>query len=248
MIFMVLDFFLLQNQFNQPYNHLYMYKLSPSDFKYLYEDCKHCYFQKVKGFIKELPSIGMPGVFSKMNSLLQDAIMGMNLQEINSELPKGKIEIKEGFLKSKPIPPTNDCFISGRFDVASRLEDGTYSVIDFKITDPVEDKIQKFFHQLHAYKFAMENPSDGEPRKVSKMGIIAINPHEISFPGKEVLFKATPQWFEIKEDMDKFYSFITEVSKLLNGPPPPENSKNCKWCFYRICTNNNFDKQSDLPF
>ena len=127
-----------------------MYKLSPSDFKYLWEDCKHCYYQKVKYNIT-LPSIGMPGVFTKMNSLLQNAIIGMDLREINSALPAGKIEVKEGFLKSKPIPPSNDCFIAGRFDIASKLDDGTYSVIDFKITDPNEDKIKKFFTQLLSY-------------------------------------------------------------------------------------------------
>lgn len=169
-----------------------MYKLVPSDFKYLYEDCKHCYYQKVKYNIT-LPSIGIPGVFSKMNSLLQNAIIGMDLKEINSELPAGKIEVKEGFLKSKPIPPSNDCYIGGRFDIASRLDDGTYSVIDFKITDSKEDKIQKFFAQLHAYKFALENPAFGEPKKVSKMGIVAINPEEISFPDEDVIFRAKPQ-------------------------------------------------------
>ncbi len=225
-----------------------MYKLSPSDFKYLYEDCKYCYYQKVKGLIKELPSIGMPGVFSKMNSLLQNAIIGMDLREINPLLPAGKIEVKEGFLKSKPIPPTNDCFISGRFDVASKLDDGTYSVIDFKITDPTEDKIQKFFAQLHAYKFALENPVFGEPKKVSKMGVIAINPEEISFSEDNVIFKAKPQWFEIAEDMDRFYAFISEISKLLNGPCPPENPDNCKWCYYRISTQKSKSVQSDMPF
>ncbi|MDO8573690.1 MAG: hypothetical protein Q7R77_02975 [Candidatus Daviesbacteria bacterium] len=25
-----------------------LYKLSPSDFAYLWNDCKHCYYQKVK--------------------------------------------------------------------------------------------------------------------------------------------------------------------------------------------------------
>jgi len=225
-----------------------MYKLSPSDFKYLYEDCKHCYYQKAKGIIKELPSIGMPGVFSRMNSLLQNAIIGMDLREINSELPAGKIEVKEGFLKSKPIPPANDCFISGRFDVASKLDDGTYSVIDFKITDPKEDKIQKFFAQLHAYKFALENPIFGQPKKVSKMGIIAINPEEISFPGDNVIFKAKPQWFEIAEDMDRFYAFISEVSKLLANVKPPENPESCKWCKYRICTRALQDVKDEIPF
>ena len=209
-----------------------MFKLSPSDFKYLYEDCKHCYYHKVINNVS-LPSIGMPGVFSKMNSLLQNAIIGTNLKEVNSELPAGKIEVKEGYLRSRPIPPTNECYISGRFDIASRLDDGTYAVIDFKITDPKEDKISKFFHQLHAYKFALENPEEGSPRKVSKMGIIAVNPEDISFPGDDVIFKAKPHWFEIKEDMDRFYAFISEVSALLNGPVPKEDPINCQWCNYR---------------
>ncbi|MFH1864016.1 MAG: PD-(D/E)XK nuclease family protein [bacterium] len=207
-----------------------VYKLSPSDFKYLYEDCKHCYYQKVKHNIA-LPSIGIPGVFMKMNSLLQNTIMGMDLREINSELPSGKIEVKEGFLKSKPIPPLNDCFISGRFDIATKLDDGTYAVIDFKITDPAEDKILKFTTQLHAYKYALENPLVGPSKKVSNMGVIAINPTEISFPGEDVIFKAKPLYFEIKEDMEGFYNFIGEVSKLLNGPVP-EGTPGCKWCEY----------------
>jgi hypothetical protein len=202
----------------------------------------------VKGLIKELPSIGMPAVFSKMNSLLQNAIIGMDLREINSALPAGIIEVKEGFLKSKPIPPAGDCYVSGRFDIASRLADGTYSIIDFKITDPNDDKIQKFFAQLHAYKFALENPAFGEPRKVSKMGIVAISPEEISFPGDDVVFKAKPMWFEIAEDMDRFYAFIAEISALLNGPPPPENPDRCKWCYYRICTAKPRVVQEDLPF
>ncbi len=210
-----------------------MYKLSPSDFRYLYEDCKHCYYQKVKYGIT-LPSIGMPGVFSKMNALLQNAIVGMDLREINSLLPAGKVEVKEGFLRSKPIPPAHDCFISGRFDIASRLDDGTYAVIDFKITDPTEDKIQKFFPQLHAYKFALEHPAFGEPKKVSAMGVIAINPEEITFPGETVIFKAKPKFFPIVEDMDAFYAFIGEISKLLGGPVPQPND-NCPWCKYRLC-------------
>ena len=223
-----------------------MYKLSPSDFKYLWEDCKHCYYQKVKRGIS-LPTIGLPGVFMKMNSLLQNAILGMDLREINSSLPAGKVEVKEGYLRSKPIPPTKDCFISGRFDFASHLDDGTYAVIDFKITDPTEEKIQKFFPQLHAYKFALENPEYGAPKKVSQMGVIAINPEEISFPGEKVIFKAKPQWFEIKEDMERFYAFITEVSKLLNGPMP-DPSKTCDWCRYRICFAKPEEQSDELPF
>lgn len=223
-----------------------MYKLSPSDFRYLWEDCKHCYYQKVKYGIT-LPTIGMPGVFMKMNSLLQSAIIGMDLRAINSVLPAGKVEVAEGFLRSVPIPPSKNCYISGRFDFVSKLDDGTYSVIDFKITDPNDEKIQKFTQQLHAYKFALENPAEGNLRKVSKMGVIAINPEAIDFPGDTVVFKSSPQWFEIKEDMDSFYKFISGVSELLSGPVP-QTSENCAWCKYRLCFNGSGNHQDEIPF
>jgi hypothetical protein len=171
----------------------------------------------------------------------------MDLREINKKMPPGKVQVKEGFLKSKAIPPSKRCFISGRFDIASELGDGSWGIIDFKITDPTNEKIQKFFAQLHAYKFALENPSFGKAKKVSKMGIVAINPEEISFPGEKVLFKAEPKYFEIKEDMDRFFTFIEEVTKLLEAPMPKTNDR-CLWCKYRLCFTEPEQVQEDLPF
>lgn len=224
-----------------------MYKLSPSDFRYLWNDCKHCYYQKVKYGIN-LPSIGIPGVFTKMNSLLQKSLIGMDLQDINPELPKGNIQVAEGYLKSAPIPSTNDCYISGRFDFLTKLIDGTYSVIDFKISDPNEDKVQKFRNQLHAYKYALENPGNGvTPRKVTKMGLVVISPESIEFKGGSVQFASRPNWFEIREDMDSFYSFVDEISEVLNGPVPNE-TETCAWCKYRICFLPQNEKQEDIPF
>jgi hypothetical protein len=209
-----------------------MYKLSPSDFRYLWEDCKHCFYRKVKQGIT-LPSIGLPGIFSKMNGMLQAAIQGMSLQSVNPVLPHGIIEVKEGFLRSKPIPPSNDCFISGRFDILSRLSDETFAVIDFKITDPNAEKVRKFTNQLHAYKFALENPGIGAiAKKVSQLGVVVVSPEEIAFDKGKVVFNATPSWFEIKEDMTSFLSYISDVAKLLNGPLPPP-SATCLWCQYR---------------
>ncbi len=118
-----------------------MYKLSPSDFKYLWEDCKHCFYQKVK--LGVIPHSGaFPAIFTYMNKLLQNSVMGKNLQEIHPDLPSGIVNFQEGFLKSLPIKGAEDCFISGRFDVLVKLDDGTNTVIDFKITNPDEEQIK----------------------------------------------------------------------------------------------------------
>lgn len=40
-----------------------MYKLSPSDFRYLYKDCKHCYYQKQGEQLAKLQK----GLLEKLN-------------------------------------------------------------------------------------------------------------------------------------------------------------------------------------
>lgn len=47
-----------------------MYKLSPSDFAYLYEECKHCYYLKVRRGI-ERPKGVFPAIFGAINTRIQ---------------------------------------------------------------------------------------------------------------------------------------------------------------------------------
>ena len=223
-----------------------IYKLSPSDFKYLWEDCKHCYYQKVK--LGVLPHSGaFPAIFTHMNGLLQDSVMGKNLRDIHPDLPSGIIEIQEGFLKSKSIPGAEDCYISGRFDILSHLDDGTYSVIDFKITKPDEDQIRKFSSQLHAYKFALENPLDGNPVKVSRMGLVSVSPESIKHVDGKLIFTATPKWHSIEENMDNFYKLIQDISAVLSGPLPPITAT-CNLCIYRKSYEPQAKVVDDIPF
>ena len=158
--------------------------------------------------------------------------MGMNLSDIHPDLPSGIIEIQEGHLVSKQINGTN-CFLNGRFDILTKLDDGTYAIIDFKITTPDEEQIlKKYSSQLHAYKFALENPVKGEPIKVSKMGVVSINPEEMKLVKGKVVFTTTPKWHPIKEDMNGFYKLIEETSSVLNGDLPAV-SETCSLCVYR---------------
>lgn len=224
-----------------------MYKLSPSDFKYLWEDCKHCYYQKVK--LGVAPHSGaFPAIFTRLNGLLQDSVMGMNLQDIHPDLPSGIVDVQEGFLRSLPVPGAEDCYISGRFDILSKLDDGTYSVIDFKITNPDEDQIRKFSSQLHAYKFALENPANGKPPvKISRMGLISVNPESIKHVDGKLVFTASPKWHPIEEDMESFHRLVKEISEVLNGDLPGI-SENCSLCAYRGRFSSKETISDSIPF
>lgn len=190
-------------------------------------------------------------MFGRINKLLQDSIMGKNLQEILDELPSGTITVQEGFLRSIPVSGTN-CYISGRFDILTKLDDGTHALIDFKITTPDDEKVlKKYSTQLHAYKYALENPAagQGEPIKVSQMGIISINPEEMKLDNGKVLFTTKPTWHPVVEDMDSFFSLIKDIDKVLAGDVP-EVSQTCMLCVYRskFIPAREDSQTEDIPF
>ncbi len=208
-----------------------LYKLSPSDFKYLWEDCKHCYYQKVVNGLPT-PFTPFPGIFSKMNSQLQTMALSKNVNEIIPQLPSGKIVSQEGWLHSKPLPNRNGCYIAGKFDLLTKFDDGSYGVIDLKITDPKQDALYKFKTQLHAYKFALENPDENEPVKISKLGLLVVSPSEVVLHKSRAIFLSKPSWIEFKINMEEFYAFIDEISDFLSGECP-EPTKGCGYCDYR---------------
>lgn len=222
-----------------------MYKLSPSDFAYLWEECKFCYYQKVKLGISH--SGVFPAMFGRINKLLQDSVIGKNLQEISAQMPSGIIDKQEGFIKSVQIPGTS-CYLNGRYDLLIKLDDGTFAIIDFKITTPDEEQIlKKYATQLHAYKYALENPADGNPVKISKLGIVSVHPNEMELIDEKIVFTSTPTWHPITEDMDSFIGMIKEINLVLNGQLP-KASETCKLCIYRSHFENKTRKSDDILF
>lgn len=223
------------------------YKLSPSYFRYLWEDCKHCYYQQVK-MGRPTPQTPFPAIFTRMNKLLQDSVIGKNLQSINQNLPSGIISTQEGWLKSKPVEGAEDCYISGRYDILIPTEDGSQVVVDFKIINPDEDQIKKYSSQLHAYKYALENPAEGkEPIKVSKLGLISISPESIKHTDGNFVFTAVPKWHPIEENMDGFLKLIKDISNVLNGQLPLP-SDTCFYCKYRKQFESETKDLFDTPF
>ncbi len=166
-----------------------------------------------------------------MSSMLQKNIKNTNLQELAPEAPSGKFILDEGFLKSAPLP-SGQSYINGRFDLLVRFDDGTHGVIDVKITNSKDEDLNKFDRQLHAYKYALENPVEKDPINISKIGLLIVSPTDIKPHEGHIYYKAKPLWKNIPINMNNFYSFINEVENLLNGPIP-EPSKTCPWCQYK---------------
>lgn len=207
-----------------------MYKLSPSDFAYLYEECKLCYYLKIKHGIYQ-PSMPFPGVFSAINTRLQGTLLGKNLRELSSDLPNGVVENQEGWVESKVVPGT-DVFIKGKYDLLVYQPDNSYLLVDLKISQPHDDKIDKYKSQLAAYRFALQNPAQGKAVNVTKIGLLIFYPDGVSFKSGKAFLDFPPKWLEVPTDEEGFLVFAKEVDKLLSGPTPAEG-ESCKWCKYR---------------
>jgi CRISPR/Cas system-associated exonuclease Cas4 (RecB family) len=226
-----------------------MYKLSPSDFAYLYEDCKLCYYLKVKHGIYQ-PSIPMPGVFSAINTRLQGNMVGKNLRDLSKDLPNGEVITQEGWVDSVVVPGTS-VYIKGKYDLLVKNSNGTHTLVDLKISQPHEDKIEKYKTQLGAYKFALENPKEGNPVKISRIGLLIFYPDSVSFENGTARLDFPPKWLEVSIDKNGFLAFMKEVDKLLSGPLP-EESETCKWCQYRYVgeklAHQEKEERDDIPF
>lgn len=207
-----------------------MHKLSPSDFAYLYEECKLCYCLKVKEGIYQ-PSMPMPGVFSAINTRLQGNLVGKNLRTLNPDLPDGVVVKQEGWVESMAVPGT-DVFIKGKYDLLVKGNDIGHTLVDLKISQPDEGKIEKYKTQLGAYKFALENPASGEQIKISRIGLLIFYPDTVTFENGLARLDFPPKWLEIECDDECFLNFAKDVDKLLSQPLPAEDP-NCKWCAYR---------------
>src|SRR3990167_9341048 len=182
-----------------------MYKLSPSEFAYLYEECKLCYFLKIKQGI-ERPKSPFPGVFSALNTRLQGALIGNDLRKLSSVLPEGTVESQEGFIESQQVTNTN-VYIKGKYDLLVRQPDNSYLIVDFKISQPSEEKIAKYQTQLQAYHYAFENPSYGASKQISKMGLIVMYPDRAKFENGRAVLDFPPKWLEIDIKKDSFLEF-----------------------------------------
>lgn len=213
------------------------YKLSPSDFAFLYEGCKRCYYLKTVHNIQQ-PSIPLPSIFSRIAGLLKNHYDGKHTRELHPSLPPGIVKYGEKYVKSKPISVPDcqhTCFINGRFDIVVEFDDGTYGVVDFKTGNPNEEYGSLYSRQLHAYAYALKNPEPGALglSPVTKMGLLYFYPSKVKQETVGWLFyESEIKWIEIPREDAKFLAFIKEVLNMLELPTPPEGSTDCQWCRY----------------
>lgn len=214
------------------------YKLSPSDFAFLWEECKRCFYLKhVSGFSR--PPGPFPRIFGVIDTAMRNHFMDGGTHMMSPKLPPGRVVYGEKWVQSEPIAlPGHEAtlYIRGKFDTVVRFEDDSYGVIDFKTSDIRASQIRLYSRQLRAYTYALENPAPGKLHlsPVTRMGLLAFTPNHFSTEeASRSLLSGALNWYEIKRNDKSFMAFLDEVLTVLELPEPPAPGENCSYCEYR---------------
>lgn len=213
------------------------WKLSPSDFAFLWEECKRCFYLKVaKGF--DRPSQPFPRIFNVIDGQMKQWFEGKRAETMAPGVPAGVVQFGDGWVQSVPLSFSghdSTCFIRGIFDTVIALDNGGYAVIDFKTTDVRSDNVAKYSRQLHAYALALEQAAPGETAlsPVKSLGLLVFAPNAFAQDGSSASLQGTLSWKEIPRNDEQFRSFLGEVLSVLEQPAPPDAAPKCALCKYR---------------
>lgn len=216
-----------------------LYKLSPSQLTFSWDECPRCFYLKVVLGI-DRPSMAFPKIFTRIDSLMKGLFAGKPTSVLSPDLPAGRVAMKGNWVLSAPIAFPDiaaSCYIKGAFDSVLAFEDGSYAVIDFKTSSPSREHIGFYGRQLSAYAYALEHPSERGLRvaPITKLGLLYLDPVDIAHGDdhKRITYGGQVTWQELPKDEGKFLEFMRGVLTLLSLPEPPPAPETCGFCAYR---------------
>lgn len=213
-----------------------LYTLSPSEFGFLWQECKRCYYLKVTR--KYLRPGTFPKIFQAIDAQMRVRFDGKRTEEVLPQLPPGTLDCGDQRVQSAPIVRPNRgsiLQIRGKLDSLVRFDDGSFAVVDFKTSAQSDRNVETYTRQLSAYAYALENAAPGQLalRPVRRLGLLVFEPRAFSSTKEAAFFSGSVAWSEIPLNPSAFLAFLDEVASVLDLAQPPPPSPGCAWCGYR---------------
>jgi CRISPR/Cas system-associated exonuclease Cas4 (RecB family) len=215
-----------------------LFKLSPSDLTFLWNECPRCFYLKiVRGFRR--PAIPFPKIFSRIDLLMKDHYLNKSTKAIHADLPDGKVYTTGKWVESQIIHfdgHTAECYLKGIFDTVLKFDDGSYAVVDFKTTEINDEHIDFYARQLQAYAYALEHPAVNglELKPISRLGLLCLEPRHMDQDEQgQLVYSGKTAWQEVPLDEAGFLGLLEEMVEILEKPEPPEAGEKCEFCKYR---------------
>ena len=210
---------------------------SPSEFAFGYSACKRCYYDlKIDNLRVSTP---FPSIFSKLDRLQKEFYHEKSTDILNANIEPGKIKTDyEKLQKSEILKDKKNRSFSLRGKIDAYVEhDGFFSIIDFKVTDIDEQKIELYKTQLLSYAVMFEKPNEKGLKlsPIKNLGIFCFEPNKIqSIDNNQSKNQYVNQFLnEIKKDVNVIDSMLPNNSPdALSGKPVSSKNKLGKWKVY----------------
>jgi hypothetical protein len=217
--------------------------LNPSDFAFLWEECKRCFYLKVReGFRR--PSAAMPKIFTVIDAEMKGFFQGKRTEKWMPFLPPGVVDSSVSWVLSKPIQIPghgSTIVIRGKIDTLIRFDDRSYGVIDFKTSARSAGHVALYGRQLHAYATALEQAGQGHVNlsPIRSLGLLVYEPQKFAQTAiTEASLTGGLRWIPVERDSRKFSVFLAQILDILENPEPPA-AGDCEWCRYRAASRQN---------
>ncbi len=211
-------------------------KLAPSDLTFLWEECRRCFWMKVRGGQKR-PSGPFPKIFKRLDRQTKAFFHGRRTEELAIAIRPGRVILNDCRVRSMPLevpghlPPV---MLGGSIDTIIEFDDQSYGIVDYKTSGPKEGHVANYARQLHAYALAAENPSPGSVtiRPITQLGLLVVEPTSMVSVKEGVAYVGIPRWVEIERGDEAFMLFLSEVLDILELTSPPEPNPSCQFCAF----------------
>jgi hypothetical protein len=205
---------------------------SPSDFAFLWDECRRCFYNKVALGLRR-PSSPFPKVFGIIDRAMKDFYLGKRAEALAPGAPAGAIGSPDRWVKSAPIlvpGSARPLILRGRLDAMVASDNGTAGVVEFKTAMPNDRHIPRYARQLHSYAWSLEHPVRGQSTEVSAMALLCFSPSTFGATGATAALLGELRWLDVPRDDRSFERFLGEVVAVLEAPDPPPPAMGCPWC------------------
>lgn len=210
----------------------YRSTLSPSSFYNI--RCPRCLWLEYWHNIKFPANLSLQ---LKLSRIQEAAYDGVPSSLITSEIPQGQVAKYKTRLTSVPVSINGEATrwkIHGEIDLLVDHEDGTYSVIDGKVSMKAEADaiVDSYWTQLEAYVFAFENPDSGEPKSIKTIGLLQWKIEDsLHLDENRRGFSVAHRYIPVERRPQEFQEFLAKFISIIEGPFPESGSQcdNCKF-------------------
>lgn len=205
-------------------------RINPSSLTFDWADCHRCFYIKTKLGV-DPPRKQLPRIFGSIHKLIEEHFDQQPFGTITG-FPAGKIVASEGHVVSRVIEIAGvRLYISGTYDSLIELDGGGYGLTDFK-TSLVQSEVEFYQPQLNAYAYSSENPAEGNPILIDRLGLAVFSPNDYESQQDTGKLIGKWTWGEVKKDYKAFMNLLGQVALLLSAPIPLEHSATCQYGNY----------------